>query len=156
LSFPLPDAAGWREAPSAGSFLELEHRGSGTRLLVRLWTEAEPTNRAGCEASARAVRPLPAREAGSEIGREALSAPSGFDTEVHVGVARAERGGPVAGYLLAFGASGRSCFAYVLTTEAQGAGATQAVAERLALMQTVSLRSVVVEHASDPLPRARP
>ena len=151
LSLPLPDRAGWSlEKEEGSSFLVMQHASTASTLIVRRWREQAPMNRARCEEAARLIRDLPARE--GQLASEYLDVPPGFDTRVDVG---AEDGPPgPQGWLLAFGASGRRCFAFVYTTTATGPTAEQVVADRLAVIQTMVLARVVIHHDTDiELPR---
>lgn len=86
--------------------------------------------------------------AGTRLVDEArVTALPGFDTRVSVGFDAPGPGQPIAGYLLAFGASVRRCFAFVYTTTASGAHAEQLVGDRLAIMHTRSL--VRIERRGD-------
>jgi hypothetical protein len=64
-------------------------------------------------------------------------------------------GGPIRGLELAFGGRHHVCFAFVYVTRAHGAGAEQAVGERLAAMQR-ALRGVVAVDELDPGRRLEP
>jgi hypothetical protein len=151
LSLPLPDRAGWSLDPEKGSsFLVMRHAATASTLVVRRWLAQAPMNRARCEEAVRLIRDLPARE--GELASRFLDVPPGFDTRVDVGAAAGPEGPQ--GWLLAFGASGRRCFAFVYTTEATGPDAEQVVGDRLAVIQTMVLERIVVHRDTDvELPR---
>lgn len=155
MSFDLPDRARWRVGPEGRSFLELDHAASDSELFVRLWDEPGAQSRASCEAAARQRRDLPEIPEEGALDRQHLSVPAGFDTEVRVAVlVPATAKGQLQGVMLAFGASGRSCFAFGFVTRATGPGAEAQIADRLALVHTVSLQTVRLARAGDPLPRS--
>ena len=152
LSIPLPDREGWVMVRDASSFLVLEHAATSSRLAVRVWREDDTTSRAGCEESVRRSRQVPERA--HSIDSRAVDVPAGFDTHADVGLGDGGPSAPISGYLLAFGASARRCFALVYTTAAEGTRAEQVVGDRLAVMQTLSLEGIRLKSDLDlSLPR---
>ncbi|MBI4952616.1 MAG: hypothetical protein HY908_11330 [Myxococcales bacterium] len=145
LHVPLPGAPSWAVTDKASRFLVLEHAATRSTLLVRLWQEDAAVKRAGCEAAARRLRPLPER--GRAVDRRELDVPPGYRTEVDVGFAKGSAAAALVGYVLAFGARGKRCFAYVFTTEATGAEAESVVGARLGSMVAGSLEQL--EHQSE-------
>ena len=142
VSMALPDRARWTTVDEpASSFVVLDHVPTSSRLVLRLWSESEVVSREACEARARSLRELPAVDGGAEL----LGAPEGFDTAVSLGVLGSAPGAPLRGYLLAFGAAARRCLAFVFTTEAQGPEAERRVAERLAMMEEITLKRMRVK-----------
>ena len=119
---------------------------SASELALRTWRADRLVRRADCEAQARLARPsLPLIRDDAVIERRPLPAPSGFDTELVVGVEPSSGG--VSGYALAVGSSVGRCYAALFTTQARGPGAEQEVAARLVLVVdrvfgSVRLRSV--------------
>jgi hypothetical protein len=146
LSIPLPDRDGWRMLEGArSSFLAFEHAATRSLLLARVWQEDQAMDPVLCEERARLLRELPAR--GEALAEDTIAVPAGYDTRVEVGFAPVEgaagAGGAVRGYLLAFGAAARSCFAFVYSTQSPASeAAASVVGERLAVIQTVSLEGV--------------
>ncbi|MEZ4443096.1 MAG: hypothetical protein R3B72_28635 [Polyangiaceae bacterium] len=141
LSIPLPDRPGWLLDKDGSSFLVMKHPGTHSVLLAKLWLEGSNMSRQTCEEQARLVRDLP-RE-GRVIGERLLDVPRGFDTLARVGLGdEVTPEAPVTGHLLGFGAKGRWCFAFVYQTEASGEGAERQVADRLALIEQISLEGV--------------
>jgi len=154
VSVPLPDRPGWREVSDRSSFLVLEHPASRSQLVLRVWYENEPANRARCEQAARLIRELPRSRAGAGLDQQIIRAPRDFDTASQVGVGSVGAGGELSGYVVAFGGSGRQCFAFAYTTTALGLGAERTIADRLAIMHDRSLRRIELHHDMDPVPRA--
>lgn len=62
----------------------------------------------------------------------AVPAP-GFDTRVIAAIARPKTPDSVDGFVIAFGASGKKCFAYAWQTTARGPGAAERLGDRLGL-----------------------
>lgn len=150
LRVPLPDASGWSVDDERTPWIEAKHRGAQAQLIVRIWREDDITNRARCEANARVTRVLPDREGAEIVEERAVRAPRGFDTVATVGVVPGGRGLPLVGFVMAFGASVRRCFAYVLVTKADGKDAEELIAERLATMVELSLSNVALEDDREP------
>ena len=148
VEIPLPDSKNWQVTDRKSRFLVLEHAATRSRLVVRLWREGEVMRHDGCERLARRLRELP--EGGSEIDRRTVDSPTGFDTRVVTGVVAPAPGRPIVGYVVAFGALARRCFAYAFTTEATGQGAEGAVGERLAAMAAGSLERVRLQSELTP------
>jgi hypothetical protein len=150
LSIPLPDREGWQMIEGGrSSFLAFEHAATSSTLVTRVWQEAEAVKPALCEERARLLRPLPPR--GEALAEGDVAVPAGYATHVDVGFGEGE-GGTLRGYLLAFGASGRSCFAFVYATRAPaGESAASVVGDRLAVIQTVTLEGVRLKTGEDAL-----
>jgi len=120
-----------------GSFLELAHGQTRSRLAVGVWLEDRNMNHARCEARARLLRAIPEPSDGFE--QQHAQIPSGFDTRITAAVEVAGPGEAVSGSLRAFGAAERRCFAFVFETEASGPQAEVIVGQRLATMREISL-----------------
>ena len=107
---------------------------------MRLWTEG----REGEQCQRRcwcAWRKIPEPADAEIVQRADVDSPRGFDTRsVLVVTSPRTPGGPIRGLELAFGGRHHVCFAFVYVTRAQGAGAEQAVGERLAAMQRAPRR----------------
>ncbi len=138
MSIPLPDRRGWKlERKSRSRFLVLRHEATQSELVLRSWRENERMNRARCESRARVWRDFAKR--GRFISQGFVDQPKGYDTRVDVGFTLppgATEGAPIGGYVIAFGARARKCFAFVYTTRAVGPDAEARLSERLAVMQT--------------------
>ncbi|MCC6526543.1 MAG: hypothetical protein IT373_28095 [Polyangiaceae bacterium] len=148
LHVPLPGAPAWAVTDKASRFLVLEHQATRSTLLVRLWHEDAAVKRAGCEAAARRLRALPER--GRAVDHRELDVPPGFRTAVDVGFGTGGDDAALVGYVLAFGARGKRCFAYVLTTEATGTDAESVVGARLGSMVAGSLEQLELQSELEP------
>ncbi|HHH28705.1 MAG TPA: hypothetical protein ENK57_10230 [Polyangiaceae bacterium] len=142
LSIPLPDRPGWLIVREKGSFLVLDHAATGSRLVVRIWQEGENMSRERCEDVTRLIRDVPTVE--RVIDERVIEVPEGFDTAVRVGFSTPRATGvpptaPIAGHVLAFGASARWCFAFVYSTEADGPAAERTIGDRLAVIRGLTL-----------------
>lgn len=156
LLLPLPDARGFRVEDGQGPWLVATHAASSTSLLVRTWREDGRASRAACEARARLWRDLPRLDPSLTIVERRVDVPEGFDTVLQIGVVEAAPGAPIEGVALAFGGSGRRCFAFVAETRAQGASAERLVAERLAAVVEISLGGLRLEREIAPAVRREP
>jgi hypothetical protein len=140
ISIPLPDRPGWKLMKQPRSrFLELRHERTQSQLVIRSWHEDDRMNRARCESRARVWRPLAQR--GRGISERFIDLPKGYDTRVDTGFTF-EAGVPTGGYVIAFGARARKCFAFVYTTRTSGPDAEAQISERLAVMQTGVLEHI--------------
>ncbi|WP_437753283.1 hypothetical protein [Sorangium sp. So ce1389] len=154
LRLPLPDARGFRVEDGEGPWLVATHAASSTSLLVRTWREDGRASRAACEARARLWRDLPRPDRSLTAVERRIDVPEGFDTIVEIGVADAPPGAPIEGFAVAFGGSGRRCFAFIAETRAAGPSAERLVAERLAAVVEISLGGVRLEREVAPaIPR---
>ncbi|MGK3986251.1 hypothetical protein WME99_24610 [Sorangium sp. So ce136] len=157
LRLPLPDARGFRVEDGEGPWLVATHAASSTSLLVRTWREDGRASRAACEARARLWRDLPRPDRSLTAVERRIDVPEGFDTIVEIGVADAPPSAPIEGFAVAFGGSGRRCFAFIAETRAAGPSAERLVAERLAAMVEISLGGVRLEREVAPaIPREPP
>ena len=129
----LPDARGWR-ASTQGSFTQLEHAASHSRLVLRLMLAPRLVRPEQCESDARLARPsLPSSEKSSAIvERRSIAAPEGFDVRLVVGVEPSATNG-VHGFALAVGAGTSRCYVAAFETESAGPRAAEEVADRLAV-----------------------
>ena len=134
------------------SFLILDHAATRSRLIARLWQEGENMSRQRCEEVTRLIRDVPSAD--RVIDERVVEVPEGFDTAVTVGFSTPARStaatqAPIAGHVLAFGASARWCFAFAYTTEAEGLGAERTVSDRLAVIQGLTLEGLERRLATD-------
>ncbi|MSP23902.1 MAG: hypothetical protein EXR75_01815 [Myxococcales bacterium] len=150
LAVTLPDPDGWRTVKAKSRFIELVHERTVSRLLVGVFSETARMSRAGCEESARRYRELPPRR--TPLSSTRALVPRGFDTEATALISTSLETGHAAGDLLAFGASGRECFVFVFTTSSEGPDAARQVEDRLAWIESATLRSLTREQrlAIDP------
>ncbi|WP_437996638.1 hypothetical protein WMF26_37405 [Sorangium sp. So ce185] len=154
LLLPLPDARGFRVEDGEGPWLVATHAASSTSLLVRTWREDGRASRAACEARARLWRDLPRPDQSLTAVERRIDVPEGFDTVVAIGVADAPPGAPIDGFAVAFGGSGRRCFAFVAETRAAGPSAERLVGERLASVVEISLGGLrLVRETAPAVPR---
>jgi hypothetical protein len=129
----LPDPGAWR-ARRDGTFVVLEHRDGRSRLVLRVWRAERLVRPSMCENTARLHRPtLPQAEAGEIIERRKIDSPRDYDVHLTAGIDKA-RGGGVHGFALAVGATVGRCYLGLYETWADGPGAPERVAERLAIM----------------------
>ncbi|WP_437587074.1 hypothetical protein [Sorangium sp. So ce1000] len=159
LRLPLPDARGFRVEDGEGPWLVATHAASSTSLLVRTWREDGRASRAACEARARLWRDLPRPAEGLTAEERRIDVPEGFDTVVAIGVAdtHASPGAPIDGFAVAFGGSGRRCFAFIAETRARGPDAERLVAERLAAVVEISLGGLrLLREIAPAVPREPP
>jgi hypothetical protein len=157
FSMPLPSDPAWKIEDAKDSWLVATHAPTSTVVVARMLGTDGLANRARCETRARDLRALPPREGTSVIDKHRVDMPSGFDTIVEVGLLPTDPGKPITGYVLAFGGWSKKCFIYALTTTAQGRGAEEAVADRLALFMERSF--LKMRFASGPnmvVPREKP
>ena len=148
LRLRLPDSSTWRLDDTRAPWLTASQPSAGSTLLVRLWRSENRMSRQKCEEQARGFRKLPTREGAEILSEQRVEIPPGFDTHADVGVTADSKGG-LFGFILAFGGSGRRCFAYVYVTRAEGPTADTLVADRLAEMMEGSLKTLAFESDLD-------
>lgn len=152
LVLTLPDHRYWRAA-LRGTFVEVVHAASDSRLTLRLWRAPRLVRPSECEAEARLARPdLPRVAAETELERAEVDYPQGFHTELSVGVEPIERG--ARGHAVAIGASTGRCVFLSFETVASGVHAAEEVADRLSIavegiLPRVSVPSVDARAASN-------
>jgi hypothetical protein len=143
MGIVLPDRGGWVLRKERSRFLIFDHAASSSQLSLALWREDDNMSPASCEEKARLWRDLPRR--GKAIDELQLGVPKGFASHAEVGFGDSKPGEPVHGYLLAFGAAARRCFAFAYATTAQGDGAERLVGDRLAVMRAVTLERLTLK-----------
>lgn len=154
LSLPLPDGKAWRIDDHRESWLVAVHDPTGSTLLVRTWREDEVVGRSRCEERARLGRRLPSRQGAQIVESRRIDVPPDHDTLVEAGIVATGAGAPIDGFVMAFGARARRCFAYVFTTRATGTDAARWMAERLSAMVEGSLSEIALKSDLDPsIPR---
>jgi hypothetical protein len=135
LSMQLPDGHEWRIDDHKTNWMVAIHPGSSSVLRARIWREPSIVGRAACEQRARDwTRDIPVVQDSRVVDRHpAPELPEpGYDTEVVTGVVRAQAAsGSADGYVIAFGASMKRCFAVVFTTSARGVDASERLGDRL-------------------------
>jgi hypothetical protein len=141
----LPDPRAWH-ASTSGTFTLLEHRGTDSRLALRVTLAPRLVRPEQCEAEARLARPsLPGSDANSVVEQRKLAAPAGFDVRLLVGVE--PKGTGVHGYALAVGAATSRCYLAAYETESTGTRAAETVAERLAVVVSSVFETLRVPNA---------
>lgn len=127
----LPERAHWRMR-ARGTFVELEHSASGSRITLRAWRASRLVRPAECEAEVRLARPdLPRATPETELERARVEYPEGFDAELSVGVEPAEDG--ARGHATLVGTTPGRCLFVAFETVATGASAAIHVADRLTI-----------------------
>ncbi len=150
LTVALPPEANHRIDDRTTSWLTVESD-DGSTLLVRHWKSDNRRTPAKCEEEARALRTLPTRERLEVVDERDVDAPPGLGTRAALGVLEGKNGA-VFGAILAFGGSGRRCFAFVYATRAVPAATSDAratVGQRLAWMAENSLATLRFESDLD-------
>lgn len=137
LTFPLPDAAGWRRDRGETRSWVASHPATTSRLVVRAWQHDAIARIEDCERQARLWRPELAvlgPEALVEAKRVTLA--GSYTSEVSVGILADDPATPDAlhGHALAFGSDARRCLMLAFSTAASGPGALRVVAERLGII----------------------
>lgn len=148
LDLELHDGPSWKIDDRSSRWLSASHP-EGSTLLVRTWRSENRMNRDKCEAQARLFRRLPSAESIEIVEERAFDVPPGFDTRATVGLVPSPDGA-IFGTVLAFGGSGRRCFAFVYATQATGPRATEVVADRLAKTTEGALGKLVFRRDFDP------
>jgi hypothetical protein len=125
----LPDHRYWR-ARERGTFVELEHAASGSRITLRLSRAPRLVRPRECEAEVRLSRPdLPRATPETELEHARVDYPRGFDAELSVGVEPHADGARGHATLVA-AATGR-CLFVAFETVVSGREAAAHVADRL-------------------------
>jgi hypothetical protein len=142
LTLVLPDRPGFAidDAPPS-TWLRATHPASRSLVLVKRWRAQGPASPEKCRAEAALTLPvsaLPDAARGAPLEVRTWRGPAGFRTEVEtwaLGPASASPDAAARGWLTAFGADGRRCFAFVFATETTGPGRERRLAERLAALE---------------------
>lgn len=148
VTLELPNASGWREG-AGGSWAELEHTQSHSRLELNLTRAERLVRPEDCEARARLGHPeLPRPADGEALDRLRVGVPRGFLTYATLSVNEAE-GSMLEGHVTAFGAAVSRCFAFHFVTRVSGAGGENEVARRLGLVMERMLPSLALSAVDD-------
>jgi hypothetical protein len=128
------------------------HEATRSTLLLRSWSEDQNVTRQVCYARAREWEPgLPDLEVASLIDDGTRKLLGSQDARVAVGVeARTARGGGVAGFVIAIVGSVRRCMVLAFQTRAEGQGADDEVASRLAIIAERLLPSLKIDPSFAP------
>ena len=151
LEVRLPQREQWRVDDRSEPWLVATHGASTSSLLVRAWRAARLAKPDDCEAQARAWRKsIPEASPDSIVDEANAAVPEGYSTHVLVGVhPAADEPDAIDGYLLAFGATVRRCYALVFTTRGRGEGAEAEVGDRLGLVAGGILRTLRMRGVED-------
>jgi len=131
----LPERKSWQIEELKEPWWIARHAPSSSELRVRTWRTSRLSKREDCAEQVALWRPGapdPKKNPESVVERRALTSPSGYQTELVVGVRRASAA-EIEGYALAIGHTIGECYAAILTTRASGGRAEASVGERLAL-----------------------
>ncbi len=140
VELPLPNDEPWSIDDRTTPWLTAS-QGDHSTVLLRLWPSENRMNRDKCEAQARDKRTLPLREGSELLDIFEAVEPAGFDTIAEVRVAP-QPDGRLFGFVLAFGGSGRRCFAYVFATSDRSPSKDRVIADRLAITMERSFRKL--------------
>jgi hypothetical protein len=138
MSVPFPVGSEWLIDDHASEWLDAKHLDTTSRLRARVWHEPAVMSRQSCEAQERKrTVDLPEVEADAvidELAIEGESSEPGSDWHAVVGIraSQPEHHG-LHGYVLSFGAAGRTCVAVVFETSVRGPKAWDVLAGRLEL-----------------------
>lgn len=153
-SLALPDGKAWRIDDHSQPELVATHAPTRSKIVVAVFHADEVVGRAQCEALARARKLVPTGELRT-LEDEVAFTQQAFDTRVWVAVEA--RGGPegsLVGHVMAFGGLLRKCFAFVFSTEVDGASQEPVLASRLAFARARILGGLTLEDVLQP--RVRP
>lgn len=137
LSVSLPEREAWRDDDWKEPWWTLRHAESRSELRARTWRASRLSTAKECREQLRLwlpTAPDPEKAPESVIERRVLDAPSGYSTELAIGVRRTGQGSEIEGYALALGHTIGECYAALYTTKAGGKAAESTVGERLALI----------------------
>ena len=152
LSLGMPDGATWKIDDHKTPWLRAIHAPTRSALTVRSWTEDSNVTRRSCYARARAWEPrLPDLEGQSLIDDKTRVLLGSRDARVAVGVTVAADPDPVTGgFVVAIVGDVRRCIVVAFQTEANGAGAQDEVADRLAIAADRLLPSMKLDQSFTP------
>jgi hypothetical protein len=136
MSLPLPDGRAWRIDDHSRPELVATHAPTRSEVTVALFRTDDLVGRAQCEAMARARKLVPSGELRTLEDDVTLTQQT-FDTRIWVALEPGR--GPdrtLVGYVMAFGGFLRKCFAFVFSTEVEGASDEPVLSSRLAFART--------------------
>lgn len=143
LTFPLPDADGWRRDRRETRSWVASHSATASRLLVRAWQHDAIARVDDCERQARLWRPeLPVLGPEELVETKQATLAGSYASQVSVGILAEDPAAPdtLQGHALAFGSDARSCLVLAFSTAASGPGALRVVAERLGVISEAVFR----------------
>jgi hypothetical protein len=150
LSLGLPDGAAWKIDDHRSPWLRAGHESTHSTLLARSWSEEQNVTRKACYARAREWEAtLPDVDTGGLIDDGVRKVPGGDDARVAVGIdARVSPG--VGGFVVTIMGSIRRCMVVAFQTRAEGQGAEDEIASRLALIGERFVPSIKLDQSFAP------
>jgi hypothetical protein len=155
VSVPLPDGRSWRIDDHSQPELVATHQATRSRLLVAVFHADELVGRTQCEALSRARKLVPTGDLRT-LEDESTVTQQTFDTRVWVAIEPGS--GPdhsLVGYVVAFGGFLRKCFAFVFSTQIDGATDEPVLSSRLAFARSRVLGGLELDAFGD-VPRDFP
>lgn len=170
LSFALPDGKAWRIDDHRTPWLLATHEATGSRLVVRAWSELGVPTEKACYQKARSWDPsLPELEGAPALVDQVRKLKSGLEARLVIAATigpdepapRREGAAPAAseraagGFLALAAAPGRKCVVFVYRTGEARPGGREAVLDRLAEIENGTLESFALDEAFT-VPREAP
>jgi hypothetical protein len=155
LSLALPEGRAWRIDDHSQPELVATHAPTHSKVIVAVFRTDELVGRAQCEALSRARKLVPTGDLRT-LEDEVTFVQQTFDTRVWVAV---QPGGApdrsLVGYVMAFGGFLRKCFAFVFSTQVDGASDEAILSSRIAFARGRILGGLELD-AFDAVPRDLP
>jgi hypothetical protein len=154
-SVPLPDGKNWRVDDHTQPELVATHAPTRSKLVIAVFYADQLVGRSQCETLSRERKLLPSGELRT-LEDEATFTQQTFDTRVWVAIEPGS--GPdrtVVGHVLAFGGFLRKCFAFVFSTQIDGAMDEPVLSSRLAFVRARILGGFELDAFGD-VPRDTP
>jgi hypothetical protein len=150
LSLGLPDGSAWKIDDHRSPWLRASHESTHSTLLARSWSEDQNVTRKACYARAREWEAaLPEIDGAGLIDDGMRKVLGGEDARVAVGIdARVSPG--VGGFVVAIVGSIRRCMVFAFQTRAEGQGAEDEIASRLALVAERFVPSIKLDQSFAP------
>lgn len=150
VSLALPDGKTWRIDDHSQPDLVATHAPTRSKLLVAVFHADQLVGRTQCEALSRTRNLVPSGDLRTLEDETAFTQET-FDTRVWVAIdARGGPGGSLVGYVMAFGGFLRKCFAFVFSTQVDGASDEPVLASRLAFARARILGGLTVDDVLQP------
>jgi hypothetical protein len=155
VALSLPERSRWSVDDRTERWLVAVHHSTQSKLRVRTWLAPRLVRPAECAAEARLWSGDIPELSDSAVERRELGAPSGFRTELTVGV-RPAKAGQLEGYAVAFGATVGRCYGAIFTTMAGGEAKADVIGRRLAIVVDgvlARVETVAIDQRAEPLER---